>query len=153
MTEREMFDRLRAGRSLEKFVAAIGSKSTTAFWSMYERGMRPLSVAQKNELRAAVGEELILDLSVEADRLIGVGATVVVGKQPFNLLIFSERSSGVIVLDSDDTHLEDKSVRPRGKIVRPVATVQQNEMRKALGVTWQDVIRSGLDMLKSERGG
>ena len=150
MTEREMFDKLRAGVSLAKFVENIGSQSTTAFWSLYDRGQRPLSVAQKNELRAACGEPLIMDFEAEAGALIASGATAVAGKQPFKLLIFSGRTRGVLTLDESGAHFETVAHK-RGKVVRPVATLEQNELRKALGVTWNDVIEVGLQGLRERK--
>jgi len=52
---RDIFAELRQQISLDKLVALVGSEYSKAQWSKYERGQAPLTVAMRNELRAAVG--------------------------------------------------------------------------------------------------
>lgn len=152
MTEREMFDKLRAGLSLEKFVNKIGSKSTTAFWSLYDRGLRPLSTVQKNELRAAMGVDLILDLKLESETLIDAGGARVVGEQPFEILVFvGQRTGRVVITRNNQVSLVAPEKKTRLLNVRPRASKEQDEERIALGATWQDVVKMGLKGLREAK--
>lgn len=161
MTEREMFDALRAVKlsngeigklSLEKFVAKIGSASTTAFWSLYDRGLRPLSIVQKNELRAAMGVELILDLKSEAELLIEDDSAKTVGSQPFGLLVFvGQRNGRIVITQNNQVSLVAPVTENRLLNVRPRASKEQDEERIELGATWQDVIKAGLQGLRERK--
>lgn len=52
---RDIYDELREKASLDKFVTAIGSTVSKAWWSKYERGEAHLDRKRKAELRRAVG--------------------------------------------------------------------------------------------------
>jgi hypothetical protein len=52
---RDIYDELRSKCSLDRFIVAIGSAVSKAWWSKYERGEATLTRPRRAELRAAVG--------------------------------------------------------------------------------------------------
>jgi hypothetical protein len=52
---RDIYDELRVKCSLDRFIVAIGSAVSKAWWSKYERNEATLTRPRRSELRAAVG--------------------------------------------------------------------------------------------------
>lgn len=73
---RDNYDELREKASLDKFVTAIGSTVSKAWWSKYERGEVELTYARRNELRRAVGLPLLPARVIDVTARIDQNATI-----------------------------------------------------------------------------
>ena len=78
---RDIYDELRAKASLDRFVAAIRSRVSKAWWSQYERGEVALRPERRNELRQAVGLPELAPSPAQATALAADGTVWRVGTE------------------------------------------------------------------------
>ncbi len=149
----------------EKLVEMIGSKFTKALWGKWgawhneaypdrpDRGPCPLNRAMRNELRKAVGQPLLPPTVAEATAEASPDAAVwAVGAAPAEHVIMVGATEGITLHVNGSVTVREIGhvttvTRPRSKrkpVVRPRATVRQNERRVALGASWDDIIEDGL---------
>lgn len=152
--------------SLDKFVEMIASQFSKALWNQYERGEKDLNRGQRNELRQAVGLDL-LPLTIQdavLPRTNPDAEVIYVGTngQAYRVVLLGTDEPIVLSVNgSVNVHSEEeagvitpvtRAARTRKSIVRPSASHEQNERRIELGVSWQDVITAGLDALANQKG-
>lgn len=152
--------------SLDKFVEMITSQFSKALWNQYERGEKELNRGQRNELRQAVGLNLlpltihdaVIPNTIPDAEVIFVGTN----RQAYRVVLLGTdepiilRVNGSVNVHSDEATSVvtpvTRATRNRKRVVRPLASHEQNERRTGLGVSWQDVIVAGLDALANQKG-
>lgn len=160
---RDIFTELRQNLSLDKLIGVMGSSYSKATWSKYERGEMELNRTMRSELRRAVGQsELPLTVADAVSHRTSPDAEVwSVGDGAFSagkvLLITGEHQDLVLHVNGTVQAMPHQppcnlgytgAVR-RKRLIRPVASVEQNERRTALFASWNDVIVAGLDALEN----
>jgi hypothetical protein len=143
--------------SLDNFVTQIGSQFSKALWSKYHNGHAELNRTMRNELRAAVGlDRLPLTLG-EAVAGVDPDARVVqIGdRQPDQVLLIGAPGPLRITVNGEVRAEQaaalgaaPRPARAGRRLVRPVASSQQDERRQALGRSWGEIIDAGLAVLE-----
>ena len=148
--------------SYDKFIERIGSAWSKALWAKVVEGAAVPNRAQRNELRAAMGEPLLPMTVAEATAQaspdaavwnIGTGTpdTVIMvsESQPMTLHV---NGSVSVVTDSFVTEVTGRQERtePRRKYIRPCATATQDSRREAVGASWAEIIEAGLQVKEAK---
>lgn len=154
---REIYDELRENTSLDKFIAKIGSAFSKALWSKYENGQAELNRAMRNELRLAMNLAPLPPTISEAVSGVNPDATV--------YQIGSDQPDKIFLIGTDEKFLFDGSdgsikkfpvtavtppTRARRRLIRPIASADQNQRRLKVLSTWQEVIDAGLRALEDQ---
>lgn len=157
----EIFAELREQHSLAQLCELLRSQYSRAMWNKYERGDAPLTRTMRNELRAAVGLPTLPPTLEEVAATIDPDALVVKvgdGTPRSVILVGTPKSLSIgvngAIWAKDTTTQLDPPVTPatssqRRRYHRPVATLEQERRKQALGVGWQAVIEAGLKALES----
>lgn len=152
--------------SLDKFVEMIASQFSKALWNQYERGEKELNRGQRNELRQAVGlgllpltvQDAVIPNTIPDAEVIYVGTN---GQAYRVVLLGTDEPIVLSVNGSVNVHSSDevdavtpvtRAARPHKRVVRPLASHEQNNQRVELGVSWKEVISAGLDALTNQKG-
>ena len=160
---RDIFTELRQNLSLDKLIGVMGSSYSKATWSKYERGELELNRTMRSELRKAVNLPALPETVADAvsHRTSPDAEVWTVGDGAFSagkvLLINGEHQDLVLHVNGTVQAMPHQppcnlgytgAVR-RKRLIRPVASVEQNERRMALSASWNDVITAGLDALEN----
>lgn len=144
--------------SLDKFIGMIGSQFSKALWNKYDHGEKELNRDQRNELRRAVGltvlpmtiTEAVADVDPDAEvAKVGEGTPrkviLLASCEPLTLTV-----NGEIEADPLTSHVTvvTRALRPRKRLVRPVASIEQNKRRMAVSASWSEIIEAGLKVLE-----
>lgn len=137
--------------SLDAFVGLISSDFSKAQWSKYHRGLVDITDDMRNELRRAVGLPALgssIGDAVAAYTRDDATVTGVGDQQAKHVVLVGCEYPIALTVNGEVTARRVTSVtrpkRKRKRYVRPVASVEQEERRKALGVNWKEVIEEGL---------
>ena len=136
--------------SLDEFVVVIRSQFSKSLWSKWHGGQPSLNHTMRNELRIATGRPVLPPTVGEVMAGVNPDALVVrIGEgRPDQVLLVAERGPLVIVANGKVTARRGRPAPRPGtprRLVRPVATPQQNAVRLAQGRTWREVIEAGLN--------
>ena len=158
----DIYLELRQTTSLDKFIAIIGSTYTKAVWSRYERGDYKLNRQMRDELRSAmphlfsplpltVADAVARNTSPDAAVwMVGDGVAerviLVAGHESMTLHV----NGSVTEVPKVPCNTSNTSAAPRKPIIRPVASIAQDERREALKTTWRDVIEAGLEAMEQK---
>jgi hypothetical protein len=160
---RDIFTELRQNLSLDKLIGVMGSSYSKATWSKYERNELELNRTMRSELRRAVNLPALPETVTEAvnNRTSPDAEVWAVGDGAFSagkvLLISGEHQDLVLHVNgavqamphSTGVTSVTTGATPRKPLVRPVASIEQNERRAALLASWKDVIEAGLRVLEN----
>jgi len=162
---REIFDELRANRSLRALVETAGAaESRIAYWSRYQR--KPAAVpdlAGRNELRRLVGlpelEPVAGDVVVTAAdpaaavwRVGGEGIAdrVILLAQPGPVTIHVNRAGPEVVNRAQDTLYTDvqtpRSARPRKSVWRPALPPEWRSELESRGLDLRQIVAAALEI-------
>lgn len=159
---RDIYDELREKAALDKFVTAIGSAVSKAWWSKYERGEADLTRARRNELRAGVGlptlpltvAEAVADADPDArvwqvgvaqpDRMVMVGVDA---PATLTLRLNGDLAAADPAVESHVTAVTGtKRARSYRSLSVSAATYQRlAEARLAQNQTWDECLAALLD--------
>lgn len=158
----DIYLELRQTTSLDKFIAIIGSTYTKAVWSRYERGDYKLNRQMRDELRSAmphlfsplpltVADAVARNTSPDAAVwMVGDGVAehviLVAGHESMTLHV----NGSVTEVPKVPCNTSNTSAAPRKPIIRPVASIAQDERREALKTTWRAVIEAGLEAMEQK---
>ena len=108
--------------SLDKFVAAIKSAYSKAAWSKYHRGAADLNRNMRNELRCAVGVDLLPPTVTEVTSAIDADALIAqYGEAQANraLLVGSDVESATVYVNGDFTVVKSPQDTPVTTVTGP----------------------------------
>lgn len=150
----DIFAELRQNNSLADVVALMQSALSRATWNNYEHGKCSLSRQMRNDLRRAVGKELLPMTVNEAVGAASPDATVwsvgdgipqhviMVDDNPVTLHV----NGGVTVAQNPPTVTEIRPQVTRKAYIRPCVPLAYAERLQALqSVSWLEVIEAGLE--------
>ncbi len=166
---REIYDEVRGFNeetgayrvSLDAFVAAIGSQFSKALWSKYHNGAAALNRTMRSELRRAVGLEALPPTVGEAVAGVDPDAEVVqIGEEQARRVLLVGHAGPLVIRVNGSVTAEEmertervtpvtEAGRARRALVRPVAQVEQERRRVAVGASWREVIEAGLAVLET----
>lgn len=149
--------------SLDKFIKLIDSQYSKALWNQYDRGEKELNREQCNELRRAVGLTALPPTVSEAIAAADPNAEVTkVGSNsvPNRIILLANcepvtlHINGGIRAEPPAPHVTaiTRPTRSARRLIRPVASIEQNERRMALLASWTEIINAGLKVLEDNNG-
>lgn len=157
---RDIFTELRQNLSLDKLIGVMHSQFSKATWSKYERGELELNRTMRSELRKAVNLPALPETVAEAvgtrtspDAEVWTvgngtaGKVLLVGAHDDLML---HVNGSVAVAQGMQRNLGYTSTTKRKRLIRPVASVEQNQRRVALSASWRDVVEAGLNVLENQ---
>lgn len=174
----DMLTELRQAHTYRQLVDLLGSQYSPAYWSKIERGQAPLTDTARAELRAVFGkavrfvrptvQQAVADVAPEAailyvaaDNAADVNRLILVGGSDHLSLFVNGDANGLRIAPDGNVASVQRVAQPeaacggavaalrRGRrLVRPVASAQQEERRAALRASWRSIIDAGLDALE-----
>lgn len=143
---REMFEELREGIGLRKFVTKIESVYSFGQWSKYERGKADLTRAMRNELRRGVGLPVLPATVTEAMANVHPDAQVLqVGKEQPTRVILASTQMMTLHLNGDVTAVSARGRRTRVRMYRPALSLKLKSQIEKSGLTVSELIEIGLE--------
>ena len=161
---RDIYDELRVKCSLDRFIVAIGSAVSKAWWSKYERGEATLTRARRAELRAAVGLPPLPPSVADALASVDPDATiwhVRVSEDVDRVVMLSGTEAVTLRLNGSLQILDDEpavsshvtAVTPArdrhnyaGLTVRRETKKRLDAVRRRAGLTWDELLAKLIDM-------
>lgn len=142
---REIYEELRSNHTLRQFAELVHTRYSIAWWSKYERGEVELTREARNELRRAVGPDVLPPTIAEAVASVDPNAAV--------YLIGEQRPTRVVLVGHDEPitmHLNG-SLTIVDAVSNERVTVVTRRRRRA-SVSIQDDLHVRLNALRTARG-
>lgn len=159
---RDIFTELRQNLSLDKLIGVMSSQFSKATWSKYERQELELNRTMRSELRKAVNLPALPETVADAvnhrtspdaevwavgDGAFSAGKVLLINGEHQDLVLHV--NGAVSVAHQPPCNRGYTGATGRKPLIRPVASIEQNERRMALSASWNDVIAAGLDALEN----
>lgn len=175
---REIYDEVRGfdavsgryGVSLDEFVTLVASQFSKAAWSKYHRGELELNRTMRSELRRAVGMPVLPLTVVDAVAGVDPDAEVVqVGEDVVRRVVLVGTGEVVTLVCNGSVAAERGSrgegerrapgsgvtgvTRDRKGVFVPAPVFERvNALRRAVGISWVEVLEAAEKVLEEERG-